>query len=261
MATERRPYHRTADSIGDEHWSNDELACICRFSAHLHSRWRTDRIMDPVAASRATLGPADLMRVSGKLQPSAARALVERCAKLVSWSLSTRGALVEISWPKWPEFQGLESQHGGKRTSTSSPSASSVQRPSPEAEEERERNALARSLNLLAREPGSEAEKRAFLEAELSRIEAEAFAALPADRAGDKRALNAKIRSMILGWYRQRRRNPDGPIRSGPSNGRRLTAVEAGRKIVADFERRSSRESEDVRETIHVVPVRGESGF
>lgn len=52
-----------------------------------------------------------------------------------------------------------------------------------------------------------------------------------------------------------------GPIRSGPSNGRRLTAVEAGRKIVADFERRSSRESEDVRETIHVVPVRGESGF
>jgi hypothetical protein len=260
VATERRPYHRTADSIGDEHWTNDELACITRFSAHLHSRWRTDRIMDPEEACRAVLGPAELMRVTGKLTPSSARALAERCAELVSWSLEARGKLTSIHWPKWAEFQGLAPETGAPSGRKQSPSASSVQRPSPEEEEERERGALSRSLNQLAKEPGSEAEKRAFLEAELPRIEAEAFAALPADRAGDKRALNAKIRSMILGWYRQRRRNPDGPNRPGPSNGRRLTAVEAGRKILADIERRGRAPDGDLLAPVHAVPALGDAG-
>lgn len=260
MATERRPYHRVADSTWNETWNNDVFAFIGRLQGAMHERWRTHRLT-AAEARTIRLGATDLCKVAGKRRLDIALKSARSAAEVVTISVRSLGEVTEITWAKWAEFQGLESQHGGKRVSTSSPSASSVQRPSPEEEEERAPSALARALNLLAREPGSEAEKRAFLEAELPRIEAEAFAALPADRAGDKRALNAKIRSMILGWYRQRRRSPDGPNRPTASNGRRLTAVEAGRKIVADFERRASREGSDVRETVHVVPIRGESGF
>jgi len=177
VATDRRPYHRTADSVGGEHWSNDELACITRFSAHLHTRWRTERIADPDQAARATFGVADLMRLTGKLTLTSARRLVDLCAKLVSWSVHARGVLTEIHWPKWPEFQGLTPRSGGDTGVNRSPSASSVQRPASSVPKEEEElppvdvpdgpssKAPGDSplLNLLSKLDGDRAEKIAWL--------------------------------------------------------------------------------------------------
>lgn len=183
MATDRRPYHRTADSVGDEHWTNDEYACIGRFSAHLHSRWRTERIMDPGDACTAVLGVADLMRVTGKLTPSSARALAERCAKLVSWSVQAQGKLTSITWPKWAEFQGLVPETGGNSGRKRSPSASRVPRPAssvPKKEEELPSGDAGASplLNLLAKLEGDRAEKIAFLADTGPQIEVDAASGL-----------------------------------------------------------------------------------
>lgn len=235
MATERRPYHRAADSLLHEPWTNDQLAFVCRLSALMHERWRTSRLTFE-QASTVLLGPTDLMKVAGKLQPSAARALAERVAALVSCSIEARGALFEIKWPKWAEFQGLVPQNGESSGRERSPSASSVPRPRPGSPEEpsaRERNG-ARSLwlNVLAKERGSEHAKAAFLEAELERIEAEAEALHPRDR----KARNAKMRSLIIGWWRQRLRNPDGPR---PRNGHHAPTAPANpqRLFVPEHER------------------------
>lgn len=130
MATERRPYHRTADSIGDELWTNDELAFVTRLSALLHSRWRSQRLTGDEAC-RVTLGMADLLKVSGMRDTRAARTLGARVAVRISCVIDASDArLTHVFWPKWAEFQGLESQTGErlgrKRSPSESESASSV---------------------------------------------------------------------------------------------------------------------------------------
>src|SRR3990167_5752087 len=170
MATERRPYHRVADSTWSETGSNDVFAFLGRLQGAMHERWRTNRL-SAIDACTIRLGATDLCKVAGKRRLDIALKSARSAAEVVTISVRSLGEVTEINWPKWSGFQGLESQHGGKRA-PSSPlprPASSVQRPE-EEEELPSVDAEAASppkdsplLNLLSRLPGDRAEKAAWL--------------------------------------------------------------------------------------------------
>jgi len=128
VATERRPYHLTADAVWHEPWDNDVYAFLGRLSAMMHERWRTSRLTAE-EASTVLIGATDLQKIAGKRRLDVALTSARRAADVVTMFVERRGDVTEIRWPKWADFQRLASGHGGKRESTSSPSASSVQRP------------------------------------------------------------------------------------------------------------------------------------
>jgi hypothetical protein len=88
---------------------------------------------------------------------------------------------------------------------------------------------------VLGKEPGTEAQKQAFLDAELPRIQDEAIA--QCNGSSNARAISAKTRSLIIGWYRQRQKGP--PHGQRRFAGRPQTAVEAGRELVGEILRNS----------------------
>jgi hypothetical protein len=223
------------DKIRSEPWTNDQLALVVRLSALLHERWRTDRIMDPVRACTVVVSIGQLQDLAGVQSARSARARAEQLPLLVTCSVVVGVEHVTITWNKWAEEQGLLSEHGGKRVAKNAPSASSVPRPSQEKERRTEREGRSAWLNVLSKELGTDAEKSAFLASEIDRIQAEALVALPADRAKDPSALAAKTRSLIVGWYRQRRRNPHGPNGTRTRPGGRQTVLEAGRELVGEI--------------------------
>lgn len=145
--SERRPYHRTADSIWSEPWPNDVLAFVCRLSALLHERWRTNRIEDPDRACEVTVTSTDLMKLAGKGRLDVALTSASRAAHVASISVERHGNVTLIRWPKWAYFQGLNSQTGPETVSEWVPPnprpASSVQRPKKREESQPPAAALA----------------------------------------------------------------------------------------------------------------------
>jgi hypothetical protein len=106
MATPRKHWFKVADSIRDESWSNDQLAFLIRLMAELNTRWARNGL-PPDSAHSIELNSTDLMAISGKHRADVARKSAERLADIASISISHRGDITLISWPKYSEFQGL----------------------------------------------------------------------------------------------------------------------------------------------------------
>lgn len=265
MATERRPYHRVADSTWSEPWGNDLLAFIARLQGAMHERWRTNRL-SPGEASIIRLGKSDLCKVAGKRRLDVALKSARLAAEVVTMFVRLDGDVTVIEWPKWAEFQGLLSEHGGKRAPSSSPSASSVQRPSPEEEKEQrlpaKRGAKSECPDALS-EPERFAiaawcrEKHPDLMGELGAIWDQVV--IWARSHGHKRASwYATMQTFVMRRAREAKEHES--TRPGGSNGRRLTAVEAGRKIAADIERRAARAESDLLAPVYALPALGDAG-
>jgi len=224
MATPRKRWFRVADKLGAMAVSNDELATWIRLLGHLNTRWARDGL-DPDQACVAVVKPGALIEWAGCA--SVARALrTLRALATREWlTLDAEGEYWRVTVPKFAFHQALPSDCREISGHSDTPElplplprpASRVPRPStdhPSGEPDGSRSSW---LNVLSKEPGTEAEKGSFLNAEIQRIEDEAFAELPKDRANDKRALAALMRSKVLAWYRMRRANPGGPIGRAPN--------------------------------------------
>jgi hypothetical protein len=235
VATERRPYHLVADSVLHEPWTNDQFAFLGRLQAHLHERWRTDRLTAKQASLTVVTAGA-LQQIAGTKSLRTARRLAIEIQSIVSLRVIEIGSSptkFSIEWPKFADFQRLDPQTGAQSGHKQAPPnhrpSSSIPKEDQTPKTVAPDGAVA-WLRVLSKEPGSEVEKRAFLDSELVRIEAEAFADLPLDRAKDKRALHALVHSKILGWYRQRTgrgvpsRAPSGPQKLPHVGPLRLTA-------------------------------------
>lgn len=206
MATPRKSWFRVADSILREPWPRDAKLTLVLLCAWLNQRWARDGL-SAEEATRAVLTRAALHDITGRSQLAHGVSALRVLGQCVTISISVRGELVEIHFPKFAEFQRLASEsreNPGKKLPPPPPPP-----PTPTDEERKTDAEPSRSpwLNLLAKERGSVADKAAFLERELPVIEAEAEAAHPRDR----KAQGAKMRSLILRFWRQRLRNPAGP--------------------------------------------------
>ena len=253
MATKRRPYARLLDSFWREPWPVRAKLAVANLNAYLHERWRTDQL-DADTMFPRPIGWREAALIFGGNSRAATLQGVQQVGCCITCSWTATQEHLAFSWPKWLiEHELTARPTPGQRPANAPPHPHP--RTAYKEEEKRETQAPEKAwLNVLSKEQGTDVEKAEFLAAELDRIEAEALASLPPDRR-DKRALSAKTRSLIIGWYRQRRRNPNGPTRSGPSNGRRLTAVEAGQRIAADIEARFARAEPDLREDVHALPA------
>jgi len=186
--------------------------------------------------NRVHLDRTAVMWLTGRTQYAhAERALRALCARL-EYPVSAHGALVVVEVRNFQQKQGYDSATRGAHSAPSAPSEDRGQRT-----EDRERAGTQECpqtrpsngwMNVLGREPGTDAEKVAFLDTEMCRIEDEVLASLPPDRR-DKKAVGAKTRSMILAWYRQRRKT-DGARRPAGRYPGRQTVLEAAREIYAD---------------------------
>lgn len=113
---------------------------------------------------------------------------------------------------KWPELQGftpaeLRRDSGGTPAPTPTPTPTPIQTPSESGEAPLARPS-DRLLNLLGKEPGSVEEKRAWLDRELPLLEAKAEAEHPGAGAEAKRARNARMRSLLMTHWRNRKVYP-----------------------------------------------------
>lgn len=122
MSEGRRRYFAVADSIADENWTNDELACLVRLMARMNGRWARDKLT-PEEASTIHLGPTEMMAVSGKRRVDVAAKSLRHLADIASISLRCRGDVVEITWPKFPVFQNYAGRARPQRGRSASASA------------------------------------------------------------------------------------------------------------------------------------------
>lgn len=106
MATPRKHWFKVADSIGDEDWDNDVLATLIRLQARLNTKWARNGLVGE-EAGRITLTAGDAMAVTRRSSFARASSLLCRCTAAASLTMHFDVASVKISWPKWPEFQGL----------------------------------------------------------------------------------------------------------------------------------------------------------
>lgn len=258
---DRRPYFRTADSTWREPWDNNTLALATRLSAYMHERWRTERINDPEEASRIVIPHGVLCALAGTHEMRTARARYAALCAHVSLKLTAFDAhRMQIIWPKWSEFQGLDGLFYGRSAAKPRQSASSVQRPSNKSKNKTQETRAKRAAvacpehlepsewqavgawtaknhpALLYSLPSIWDEVRAW--AESKNIERPGWA--------------ATLRTFVM---RRAKEIADESKRPNAGNGRRLTAVEAGQRIIDRLG--PPREDTYVRETIHVVPIRG----
>lgn len=108
MATARRHWFRVADSVAREDWSNDVAATFLRLGGMLNTRWARDGL-NPEEACRIVLRPADLMACTGSQSLARARRIVNELAAHLSIIVREQGANTSLEWPKWSEFQKLDS--------------------------------------------------------------------------------------------------------------------------------------------------------
>lgn len=109
MATPRKHWFKVADSIGDEDWDNDVLATLIRLQARLNTKWARNGLTGE-EAGQITLTAGDAMAVTRRSSFARASLLLRRCTRAASIVLHEQSASVKISWPKWPEFQGIVSR-------------------------------------------------------------------------------------------------------------------------------------------------------
>ena len=224
MATPRKRHFNVADSIYREPWPHNVKLALVMLSAYLNTRWARDAIPH-AEAGRATLSPGDVLNITGSGTLRSGRAVLTALGKQITLELRWEGEFSHVDWPKFAEFQGygarLQGSLRGSRPAPSrTPSASAsasltpekreralIEDPPPEVESEAERWA-----NVLSKEPGTREAKLAFLDHDLVRIKDEVIADLAPGKR-DKEAVRAKTRSKIVGWWRQRLKNPRGPTR------------------------------------------------
>lgn len=108
MATARRHWFRVADSVAREAWSNDVAATFLRLCGMLNTRWARDGL-DAVEACSIVLRPADLMACTGSQSLARARRIVNELAAHISLTVDEQGANTRLEWPKWSEFQKIDS--------------------------------------------------------------------------------------------------------------------------------------------------------
>lgn len=108
-------------------------------SAYLNTRWARDGLSAEEAA-HATLTPAHLWQITGRPQPHYGRRVLTRLADLVSIKVREDGDLTHISWPKWPEFQGIASRESPGSRPRAAPSVTPPPPPPQDAEEKTPRS-------------------------------------------------------------------------------------------------------------------------
>jgi hypothetical protein len=219
MATERRPYAQLLDSFWHQPWPPRAKLAVANLTSYLHERWRTDRLtaksMFPIKIGWRQAGI-----IFGGNSRAATLQGVQQVDSCITWTWRATSDHLECSWPKWLGEHGI-APASNPDIAPPHPSPSSLD---PQAEKTPSTvsatepaldpiGAPERWLNLLGKEPGGPEEKLEFLRLELPRMEAEALAAQPKDRR-DPEAINAKVRSMVVSWWRQR-------IGRGPPSGRR----------------------------------------
>ncbi len=187
MATRRKPYIHIARSILNEPWEPKvKLTCVL-LQCLMADRWATDQLTAD-EASRIVLSPPDLMRATSAGTLRHARATLAALADKVSISVAYRNEYTLVEWPKFAEYQGwIAREEADARAAAtraapqSAPSASPS--PSPKREEnppppqvtrfvDSEVKALPRPgwvvpnalYQTIAKLPGSEKYKRAFIE-------------------------------------------------------------------------------------------------
>lgn len=121
MATPRKRWFKVADSILREPWTAEERGIILGVCAYLHQRWSRDGI-DAETAGEASLTNADLHAITGRShRPSSLKSL-SNALDLVTSSVKDCGKTVEISWPKFAEFQELSTRPAGNVRGATAPS-------------------------------------------------------------------------------------------------------------------------------------------
>lgn len=201
MATPRKHWFRVADSLTQEPLTNDELASLIRLMGELNQRWARDGL-SPQEACAIVLRPGDLMSCTGSGSLARARRIVHALATRVSLIIDEQGKNTRITWPKWSEFQRLQSDPGENSGKKSPPpqDARRKTQDAPAVREKRQRPSAAAApsdapwgplLNTLSKLDGEPDEKSAWLEHEWPQLEADA----ETDARG--------IRSLTIRYYKQ----------------------------------------------------------
>lgn len=112
MTTPRKHWFKVADRLTVEPMSNDHLATLVRLMGAMNQRWARDGLTAEESRTIA-LRAGDLMEVTGKGTLRSARHTLQGAAEHVSMSITTQGSITSINWPKWSEFQGLDSREQG----------------------------------------------------------------------------------------------------------------------------------------------------
>ncbi len=120
MATARRHWFRVADSVAREDWSNDVAATFLRLGGMLNTRWARDGLSSEEAC-RIVLRPVDLMACTGSQSLARARRIVNELAAHLSLVVREQGANTSLEWPKWAEFQKLDSPKNAERRPEAAP--------------------------------------------------------------------------------------------------------------------------------------------
>lgn len=212
MATPRRGWYKQPTSISREGWPRDVIATAVLLQAFMIDRWARDGLSADQAC-RVLLTAADLHHITGRSQRAHASRALRALGARVSLAIRTDGELTEIYWPKFSEVQGLASR-GREETGSPMPKsayadADATKTPPSGVSEDALADAK-RWANTLGKEPGSRDEKVAFLAEQLPLIEQAATASF-ADKKPTAAAKRAKVKELIIRFWRTHRRNPGGP--------------------------------------------------
>lgn len=109
MATPRKHWFRVADSILREPISVEQRGMLVGLMAYLNQRWARDGL-SPEEACRALASQGALKDITGRSQLVHARSAMRLLSQCVSLSIREVGEFTEIYWPKWAEFQRLQSE-------------------------------------------------------------------------------------------------------------------------------------------------------
>lgn len=135
MATPRKKHFRVGDSILREPWRRElKLACVL-LQAHLNTRWRRDGVPN-TEAGRCLLSRGALQDITGKSRVRSGFALLRELAELVSITVSLEGEFVSVDWPKFPEFQLLDTRGRAEPEPGAEPHPTPAPTPAPEEEQE-----------------------------------------------------------------------------------------------------------------------------
>ncbi|MFQ5506537.1 MAG: hypothetical protein ACE5F1_17340 [Planctomycetota bacterium] len=138
-----------------------------------------------------------------------------------------------VKWPNLAKKQGFAESNDKEPDTSESPNTQSPNTNTKRREETPAPPAHPRALNLLAKERGTPERKRRWLEENLTLIEQEAQASFA--NGCDRKALNAKIASLVIRWYRSELKNPGG---QKPRTRNRVSFMEAGQELVREYEKR-----------------------
>lgn len=134
MATPRKHWFKVADSILRDDLTVEQRGILVGLMAYMNSRWARDGLTGDQAC-RVKLTRGALIDITGRSQVRYAFSALSLLGQSVSISVSLCGEVVEIYWPKFAEFQGLESGSGETLGKKSPPPRRKTQTQDKEEEE------------------------------------------------------------------------------------------------------------------------------